>query len=104
MIVRLDLKFPDVQQGLEKAEETEIKLLTVSGPWGKQGNSRKTSTSSLATLKPLIVWLTRECGKFLEMRVPDHFTCLLRNLFVGQEATVRTLHRTTDWFKIGEEV
>ena len=38
------------------------------------------------------------------MRIPDHLTCLLRNLYAGQEATVRTEHGTTDWFQIGEEV
>ena len=39
-----------------------------------------------------------------EMRIPDHLTCLLRNLYAGQEATVRTRHETTDWFKIGKRV
>ena len=39
-----------------------------------------------------------------EMGIPDHLTCLLRNLYVGQEATVRTKHGTTDWFKIGKGV
>ena len=39
-----------------------------------------------------------------EMGLPDHFTCLLKNLYAGQEATVRTGHRTTDWFKIGKGV
>ena len=39
-----------------------------------------------------------------EMRIPDHFTCLLRNLYTGQEATVRTRHGTMDWFKIGKGV
>ena len=39
-----------------------------------------------------------------EMEIPDHLTCLLRNLYAGQEATVRTRHRTTDWFKIGKKV
>ena len=38
------------------------------------------------------------------MRIPDHFTCLLRNLYAGQEATVRTRHETTDWFQIGKGV
>ena len=38
-----------------------------------------------------------------EMGIPDHLTCLLRNLYVGQEATVRTRHGTTDWFKLGKE-
>ena len=37
-----------------------------------------------------------------EMEIPDHFTCLLRNLYAGQEATVRTGHRTMGWFKLGK--
>ena len=59
--------------------------------------------------KPLTVWITVEnCGslwKILkEMGISDHLTCLLRNLYVGQEATVRTGHGTTDWFQIGKGV
>ena len=56
-----------------------------------QESSRKTSTSALLTTpKPLIVWLTTNCGKFLEMGIPDHLTCLLKNLYADQEAIVRT--------------
>ena len=55
-------------------------------------------------LKPLTVWITTNCGKFLEMGIPDHLTYLLRKLYVGQKATVRTRHGTTDWFKIGKGV
>ena len=55
--------------------------------------------------KPLTVWITTNCAKILkEIEIPDHLTCLLRNLYAGQEATVRTGHGTTDWFKIGEGV
>ena len=51
------------------------------------------------------VWTTTNCGKFFkEMRTPDHLTWLMRKLYVGQEATVRTRHGTTDWFQIGKEV
>ena len=51
--------------------------------------------------KPLTVWITTNYEKFLEMGIPEHFTCLLRrNLYAGQEATVRTGHGTTDWFQI----
>ena len=59
--------------GLKKAEEAEIKLPTFIGTQRKQGNSRKTSTSaSLTMLKPLTVWITTNCGKFLkEVEVPD---------------------------------
>ena len=72
----------------------------------EKGNSGKTSTSaSLIMLKPLTVWITTNCGKFLKvMRIPDHLTCLLRNRYVGQEATVRTGPGTVDWFKIGKGV
>ena len=55
--------------------------------------------------KPLTVWITTNCGKFLkEMGIPDHQTCLLGNLYAGQEATVRTGLGTTDWFQIGKRV
>ena len=55
--------------------------------------------------KPLTVWNTTNYGKFLqEMGVPDHLTCLLRNLYASQEATVRTGHETIDWFQIGKGV
>jgi len=55
--------------------------------------------------KPLTVWVTINCGKFLkELEIPDHLTCLLRNLYESQEATVRTGYVTTDWFQIGEGV
>ena len=55
-------------------------------------------------LKTLTVWLTTN-GKILkEMGIPDHLTHLLRNLYAGQEATVRTRHSTTDWFQIGKGV
>ena len=55
--------------------------------------------------KPLTVWITTKLWKILqEMGIGDHLTCLLRNLYAGQEATVRTGHGTTDWFKIGKGV
>ena len=55
-------------------------------------------------LKPLTVWSTTNCGKFLKRWESDHLTCLLKNLYAGQEATVRTGHRTMDWFQIGKGV
>ena len=50
-------------------------------------------------LKPLTVWITTNWEIFKEMGIPDHLTCLLRSLYAGQEATVRTKGRTMDWFK-----
>ena len=90
---------------LEKAEEPEIKLPTSAGSSKNQKSSRKTSISALLTMpKPLTVWITINCGKCLEMGIPDHLTCFLRNLYAGQEATVRTGHGTTDWVQIGKGV
>ena len=54
--------------------------------------------------KPLTVWMKTNWKILNEMGIPDHLTCLLRNLYAGQEATVRTGHGTTDWFQIGKEV
>ena len=54
--------------------------------------------------KPLTVWITTNWKLLKEMGIPDHLTCLLRNLYAGQEATVRTGHGTTDWFQIGKGV
>ena len=82
---------------LEKAEEPEIKLPTSAGSSKKQESSRKSSISALLTMpNPLTVWITINCGK--------HLSCLLRNLYAGQEATVRTGHGTTGWFQIGKGV
>ena len=89
---------------LEKAEEAEIKL---QHPLDhrKSKSSRKTSTSTLLTMpKPLTVWITTNWKILQEMGIPDHLSFLLRNLYVGQEATVRTGHGTTDWFQIRKGV
>ena len=90
---------------LEKAEEPEIKLPTFTGSAKKQESSIKTSTSALLTTpKPLTVDHNKLWKILKEMGIPDHLTCLLRNLYTGQEATVRTGHGTTDWFQIGKGV
>ena len=89
---------------LEKAEEP-IKLPTFTGSWKKQESSRKTSISALFSVpKPLTVWITINWKILKEMGIPDRLTYLLRNLYVGEEATVRTGHGTTDWFQIGKGV
>ena len=67
----------------------------------KQESSRKTSISALLTGKAFACVDHNKLWKILkEMGIPDHLTCLLRNLYAGQEATVRTGHGTTDWFQI----
>ena len=52
--------------------------------------------------KPLTVWITKKWKILKEMGILDYLTCVLRNLYAGQEATVRTGHGTTDWFQIGK--
>ena len=89
---------------LERAEEPEIKLPTSAGSLKKQESSRKNLF--------LLYWLCQslwprgsQLWKILkEMGIPDHLTCLLRNLYAGQEATVRTGDGTTDWVQIGKGV
>ena len=95
------VNFQMLKLDLEKAEEPEIKLQTLVGSSKKQESSRKTSTSALLTRpKPLTVDHNKLWKILKEMGIPDHLTCLLSNLYVGQEATVRTGHGTTDWFQI----
>ena len=66
---------------------------------------KKTSTTALLTMpKPLTVDHNKLWKILKEMGIPDHLTCLLSNLYAGQEATVRTGHGTTDWFQIGKGV
>ena len=90
---------------LEKAEEPEIKLPIFVGSSKKQESSRKTSTSALLTFSKTDCEDHNKLWKILqEMGIPDQLTCFLRNLYAGQEATVRTGHGTTDWFQIEKGV
>ena len=85
---------------LEKAEEPTCWIII------KAREFQKNMYFTLLTMpKPLTVWITKKLWKILkEVGIPDHLTCLLRNLYSGQEATVRTGHGTTDWFQIGKGV
>ena len=91
---------------LEKSEEPEIKSPRFFGSWRKQESFRKTeSFCFIVYAKPFDNIDHNTLWKILkEMKIPDHLICLLRNLYAGQEATVRTLHGITDWFKIGKGV
>ena len=98
----MNRELPDV---LEKAEEPEIKLPTSAESSKKQENSRKTSIYVLLTMpKPLTVDHNKLWKILQEVGISDHLTYLLRNLYAGQEATVRTRHGTTDWFQIRKGV
>ena len=90
---------------LEKAEESEIKLLTCAGSLKKQEFQKNIYFSFIDYAKAFDCVDHNKLWKVLkEMGIPDHLTCLLRNLYAGQEATVRTGHGTADWFQIGKVV
>ena len=95
-------ELPDTQACFSKSRGTRDQIANIRWLSKKQEGSRKTSISVLLTVpKPSTVWATKTVEIRKEMGIPDHLTCLLRNLFAGQEATVRTGYGTTDWFQIG---
>ena len=90
---------------LEKAEEPEIKLPTSAGSWKNQEFQKNIYFCFIDHAKAFDCVDHNKLWKILkEMGIPDHLTCLLRNLYAGQEATVRTGHETKDWFQIGKGV
>ena len=90
---------------LEKAEEPEIKLPTSAGSWKKQEFQKNIYFCFIDYAKAFYCVDHNKLWKILqEMEIPDHLTCLLRNPYAGQEATVRTGHGTSDWFQIGKGV
>ena len=90
---------------LEKAEEQETKLPTSAGSWKKQEFQKNIYFHFIDYAKAFECVDDNKLWKILkEMGIPDHLTCFLRNLYAGQEATVRTGHGTTDWFQIGKGV
>ena len=100
----VNCELPDVQAGFRKGRGTRDQMANIRWIMEKAREFQKTSISALLTMpKPLTVWITIN-WKILKEIIPDHLTCLLRNLYAGQEATVRTGHGTTDWFQIGKGV
>ena len=91
---------------LEKAEEPEIKLPTSVGSSKKQESSRKNIYFCFIDYAKAFDYVDHnKLWEILKkMGISDHLTCLLRNLYAGQDATVRTGHGTTDWFQIGKGV
>ena len=88
---------------LEKAEEPEIRLPTSVASLRKQ-ESKKNIYFCFIDYAKAFVWIATNWKILQEMVIPDYLTCLLRNLYAGQEATVRTRHGTTDWFQIGKGI
>ena len=89
---------------LEKAEEPEIKLPASVYQNKTKGIPKKHIYFCFIDYTKSFVLITTNWRIFQEMVILDHLTCFLRNLYVGQETTVRTAHGTVDWFQIGKEV
>ena len=92
-------EIPDVQARYRIGRGTRDQIANI--PWiihrkGKGIKKKKTTSTSLTMLNPLTAWVKTKWKILQEMRIPDHLTCLLRNLYVGQEATLRLRHGTMD--------
>ena len=96
-------EFPDTQAGFRKGRGTRDQIANIQRMIEKAREFQK-NICFIDYAMPLTVWITVNCGKFFKMVIQDHLTCLLRNLYSGQEATVGTVHGTTDWFQIEKEV
>ena len=93
----MNQELPDVQAGFRKGRGTRDQIANIHWIIGKTKEFQKTSTSaSLITQKALTIDHNKLWKILQEMGIPDHLTCVLRNLYAGQEATVRTGHGTTD--------
>ena len=89
-------ELPHVEAGFRKGGGTRDQIAKPVGSLKKQENSRKTSTSALLTMsKSLTVWIMTNWKILQEMGIPDHLTCLLRNLYAGQEATELDMEQHT---------
>ena len=102
----INCELPDVQAGFRKGRGTRDQIANIHWIIEKAREfQRSIYFCFIDYAKALTLRITTNCGKFLkEMEIPDHLTCLLRNLYAGQEATVQTRHGTTDWFKTGKGV
>ena len=98
-------ELPGVKAGFRKGRGTRNQIANICWIIKKSREFQKIYASALLTMpKPLILWIITNCGNLKQMGIPDHLTCLLRNLYAGQQATVRTGHGKTDWFQIGKGV
>ena len=101
----MNRELPDVQAGFRKGREARNQIANIHWIIEKARKRQKNIYfASLTMLKPLTVWITTNWKILQEMGIPDHLTCLLRNLYADQEATVRTGSETMDWFQFGKEV
>ena len=100
----VNCEFPDVQAGFRKGRRTRDQIVNIHWIMGKAREFQKTIYFCFIDYAKAFDCMDHnELWKILqEMGIPDHLTCFLRNLYGGQEATVRTRHGTTDWFQTGK--
>ena len=100
------LEPPDVQAGFRKGRETRDQIANICWITEKAREFQKNIYVCFIDYAKAFDWVDHnKLWKILrEMRIPNHLTCLLRYLYAGQEATVRTGHGTTDWFQIGKGI
>ena len=94
----MNQELPDVQARFKKGRGTRDQIASIH--WFRKSKripEKQSASASLTMLNPLTVWITTNWKNHKAMGIPDHFTCLLRNLYAGQEATVRTEHGTIHW-------
>ena len=92
----VNCELPEVQAGFRKGRRTRDQIANICWIIKNTREFQKNIYYFFIDYAKAFVWITTNCGKFLEMGIPD-LTCLLRNLYAGQEVTVRTGHGTTDW-------
>ena len=98
-------ELPDVQAGFRKGRGTRDQIAHIHWNIEKARELLKIFTSALLSMpNPLTVWITTNCGQFFKRWEYQTILPVLRNLYAGQEATVRTGHGTTDWLQIGKGV
>ena len=101
----MNQELPGVQAAFRKGRGTRDQIAKIRWITKKAIQFQKNIYSALLTMpKPLTVWITINWKILKEMEIPDNLTCLLRNLYAGQEAAVRTGHGITDWFQIGKGI
>ena len=93
----MNCELPDVQVGFRKGRGTRDQIANICCIIEKARKFQKNIYFCFIDFSKSFVWITTNCGKFLEMGIPDHLTCLLKNLYAGQEATVRTNGLVPNW-------
>ena len=100
----MNREFPDVQAGFRKVRGTRDQIADIYWIIERAREFQENIYFCFIDYAKAFVCGSQQGGKFLETGVPDHLTCLLRNLYAGQEATVRTRYGTKDWFQIKKGV